>query len=132
MLNSFRENKTRDFDINTIAHGNGQFQAFFLFYRFFYRFFSSITSQKGTESVVAATLTSTTPPAGCRAVGFRLVEMPCHGDRADCCGADGGRIWMEEGQVSEHPCESRMQEAIAVNGVETLVVACPKDVTILL
>ena len=36
---------------------------------------------------------------------------------------------MEEGQVSERPSESRIREAVAVDGVETLVVACPKDVT---
>jgi Fe-S oxidoreductase len=36
---------------------------------------------------------------------------------------------MEEGQVKERPSESRVREAVAVDGVETLVVACPKDVT---
>jgi hypothetical protein len=30
---------------------------------------------------------------------------------------------------NERPSESRIREASAVNGVETLVVACPKDVT---
>jgi Fe-S oxidoreductase len=37
------------------------------------------------------------------ATGCKLVEMPRHADRAYCCGAGGGRIWMEEGQVSERP-----------------------------
>jgi len=63
------------------------------------------------------------------ATGCKLVEMPRHADRAYCCGAGGGRIWMEEGQVTERPSESRIREAVAVNGVEALVVACPKDVT---
>ncbi len=63
------------------------------------------------------------------ATGCKLVEMPRHADRATCCGAGGGRIWMEEGQVTERPSESRVREAVAVNGVEALVVACPKDVT---
>jgi Fe-S oxidoreductase len=63
------------------------------------------------------------------ATGCKLVEMPRHADRAYCCGAGGGRIWMEEGQVSERPSESRIREAAAVAGVEALVVACPKDVT---
>ena len=58
-----------------------------------------------------------------------LVEMPRHADRATCCGAGGGRIWMEEGQVTERPSESRIREAVEVNGVEALVVACPKGVT---
>jgi Fe-S oxidoreductase len=63
------------------------------------------------------------------ATGCKLVEMPRHADRAYCCGAGGGRIWMEEVQVSERPSESRIREAVALKGVETLVVACPKDVT---
>jgi len=63
------------------------------------------------------------------ATGCKLVEMPRHADRAYCCGAGGGRIWMEEGQVTERPSESRVREAVAVDGVEALVVACPKDVT---
>jgi len=61
------------------------------------------------------------------ATGCKLIEMPRHADRAYCCGAGGGRIWMEEGQVTERSSESRIREA--VNGVEALVVACPKDVT---
>lgn len=55
--------------------------------------------------------------------------MPRHADRAYCCGAGGGRIWMEEGQVTERPSESRIREAAALKGVGALVVACPKDVT---
>ena len=31
--------------------------------------------------------------------------------------------------MTERPSESRIREAVAVNGVEALVVACPKDVT---
>jgi Fe-S oxidoreductase len=63
------------------------------------------------------------------ATGCQLVEMPRHGDRALCCGAGGGRIWMEEGEVDERPSESRVREAAELEGVETLVVACPKDVS---
>lgn len=64
-----------------------------------------------------------------QALGCRLVEMPRNRDRALCCGAGGGRIWMEEGKVSERPSESRVKEAAALGGVECLVVACPKDLT---
>ena len=39
------------------------------------------------------------------------------------------RIKMEEGQITERPSESRIREAVDVNNVEALVVACPKDVT---
>ncbi len=64
-----------------------------------------------------------------RALGCRVVEMQRHGDRALCCGAGGGRIWMEEGHVRERPAESRVREAAALPGVRCLVVTCPKDLT---
>jgi Fe-S oxidoreductase len=58
-----------------------------------------------------------------------VVEMPRHGDRALCCGAGGGRIWMEEGEVEERPSEARIREALELDGVQAFIVACPKDVT---
>jgi len=63
------------------------------------------------------------------ATGCQLVEMPRCGDRAACCGAGGGRIWMEEQAVQERPSEARIREAAALEGVQALVVTCPKDVT---
>ena len=63
-----------------------------------------------------------------RATGCTLVEMPRNRDRALCCGAGGGRIWMEEGEVHERPSEMRIQEAVALNGIEAFIVTCPKDV----
>ncbi len=63
------------------------------------------------------------------AIGCQLVEMPRFGDRALCCGAGGGRIWMEEGEVTERPSESRIREAVNLESVSTFVVSCPKDVT---
>ena len=63
------------------------------------------------------------------ATGCELVEMPRHGDRALCCGAGGGRIWMDEGKIKERPSEGRIREAVALEGVKAFVVACPKDVT---
>jgi Fe-S oxidoreductase len=63
-----------------------------------------------------------------RATGCRLVEMPRHGDRAVCCGAGGGRIWMAESGIKERPSEARIREAAQIEGVSALVVACPKDV----
>jgi Fe-S oxidoreductase/nitrate reductase gamma subunit len=59
--------------------------------------------------------------------GCTLVEMAhCRGD-AFCCGAGGGRMWMSEGKMTQRPAERRMQEALALDGVGHLVVACPKD-----
>ena len=63
------------------------------------------------------------------ATGCKLVEMPRTGDRALCCGAGGGRIWMEEVEVKERPSEARIREAVDVDGVEAFVVTCPKDIT---
>jgi Fe-S oxidoreductase len=64
-----------------------------------------------------------------RAMGYSLVEMPRHRDRAACCGAGGGRIWMKEGEMQERPSEARVREAISLDGVTTLVTTCPKDVS---
>jgi Fe-S oxidoreductase/nitrate reductase gamma subunit len=63
------------------------------------------------------------------ATGCRLVEMPRHGDTSLCCGAGGGRIWMELAEPGERPGSSRIREAAALAGVSAFVVACPKDVT---
>jgi Fe-S oxidoreductase/nitrate reductase gamma subunit len=63
------------------------------------------------------------------ATGCELVEMPRNRDCAFCCGAGGGRIWMDEKAVKERPSESRIREAIALAGVQAFVVACPKDLT---
>ncbi|GAB4570278.1 MAG: heterodisulfide reductase-related iron-sulfur binding cluster [Anaerolineae bacterium] len=63
-----------------------------------------------------------------RALGLEVVEMPRHRDRALCCAAGGGLIWLEDRPgVKERPTESRIREAAGLDGVSTLVVACPKD-----
>lgn len=64
-----------------------------------------------------------------RAAGCELIETPRHGERAFCCGAGGGRIWMEEKPGHARPAEIRIREAAALTGVQTFVVTCPKDVT---
>ncbi len=63
------------------------------------------------------------------ATGCEIVEMPRNRDCALCCGAGGGRIWMEEGEVKERPSESRVREAVELEGVSDFIVSCPKDVT---
>jgi Fe-S oxidoreductase len=69
------------------------------------------------------------PRSVLRATGCTLTEMPRHGDRGFCCGAGGGRIWMEEKPGKERPSEIRIREAAALETVQAFVVACPKDVT---
>ena len=62
------------------------------------------------------------------ALGLELVEMPQNRTFAYCCGAGGGRIWMEDPPVlKEHPAHARVREAASLQGVHTLVVVCPKD-----
>ena len=63
------------------------------------------------------------------ATGCNLVEMSRHGDRALCCGAGGGRIWMAEGTMQERPSETRIREAAQLDHLDAFVVSCPKDVT---
>jgi len=61
-------------------------------------------------------------------LGLDLVEMPRNRSSAYCCGAGGGRIWMEDtASGGERPAESRVREAAGLQGVGTMVVACPKD-----
>jgi Fe-S oxidoreductase len=68
------------------------------------------------------------PRRALRGLGLRLVEMPRNRSSAYCCGAGGGRIWMEDAAGGgERPAESRVLEAAGLQGVDTMVVACPKD-----
>ena len=64
-----------------------------------------------------------------QATGCELIEMPRSRDLALCCGAGGGRIWMDEGKVTERSSESRIHEAASLEGVQHFVIACPKDYT---
>jgi Fe-S oxidoreductase len=63
-------------------------------------------------------------------IGCELVEMPRNRANSFCCGAGGGRIWMNEvgGRQTDRPAEARIREAAALDAVEVFVVACPKDV----
>ena len=57
--------------------------------------------------------------------------MPRNRDNSFCCGAGGGRIWMKElkAEGARRPSEQRIDEAVALGGIDYFVVACPKDVT---
>ncbi len=63
-----------------------------------------------------------------KALGCELVEMPRNGANSFCCGAGGGRIWMDDSFLEERPSENRIREALGV-GVDKFIVSCPKDVT---
>jgi Fe-S oxidoreductase len=65
------------------------------------------------------------------AIGCELVEMPRTRDNSFCCGAGGGRIWMDELRQGDgpRPSESRIHEAVALGDITYFVTACPKDVT---
>jgi len=63
------------------------------------------------------------------ATGCRLVEMPRNREKALCCAAGGGRVWMEEAEDEVRPSEGRIQEAVDLQGVQAFVVTCPKDNT---
>jgi Fe-S oxidoreductase len=63
------------------------------------------------------------------AIGAHLVEMPRNGANTFCCGAGGGRIWMDDSGLAERPSEQRIREAAALTSVTDFVTACPKDLT---
>ena len=57
------------------------------------------------------------------ATGANLTEMPRNKERSFCCGAGGGRMWMEE-KIGTRINLNRVDEAIATQADE-LAVACP-------
>ncbi len=63
-----------------------------------------------------------------QATGVELVEMGRCRENSFCCGAGGGRIWMDDSGLEERPSENRIREAVALGEhVRYFVVACPKD-----
>ena len=57
------------------------------------------------------------------ATGVTITEMPRNQERSFCCGAGGGRMWMEE-KLGAQINLNRVDEALAT-GVEEVAVACP-------
>ena len=58
-----------------------------------------------------------------QATGVTITEMPRNQERSFCCGAGGGRMWMEE-KLGTQINLNRVDEALAT-GVEEVAVACP-------
>jgi len=56
-------------------------------------------------------------------LGGSAVEPPHSGRKTLCCGAGGGRMWMEE-PPAQRPSNRRADELVAT-GAETVAVACP-------
>jgi Fe-S oxidoreductase len=63
------------------------------------------------------------PRALIGAVGATAVEMPRHRERGLCCGAGGGRMWLEEDR-HQRVNAIRVAEALAT-GADTIATACP-------
>jgi Fe-S oxidoreductase len=62
------------------------------------------------------------------AAGLDLIEMGRCRENSFCCGAGGGRIWMDDSDLDERPAQSRIREAVALgDDVRYFVVSCPKD-----
>lgn len=60
-------------------------------------------------------------------LGYKLHDMPRCRENSFCCGAGGGRIWMDDSASTERPSENRIREALALGDVDVFVVTCPKD-----
>lgn len=65
------------------------------------------------------------------ATGATLVEMPRARDNSFCCGAGGGRVWLPDPPGTSKVSEIRVREAAAIEGLDVLVVNCPKCMTML-
>lgn len=61
------------------------------------------------------------------AMGIEIIEMPRNKENSFCCGAGGGRIWMDDSKMEERPSEIRIKEAMALGNVDHFIVCCPKD-----
>jgi Fe-S oxidoreductase len=63
--------------------------------------------------------------------GVDFVELPRSRDNAFCCGGGGGRVWIPDPPGVTKPGENRVREAGAIEGLDMLIVNCPKCMTML-
>lgn len=61
-----------------------------------------------------------------RKLGTDLIELRRSHCNSFCCGAGGGRIWLPDDPELEKPAEIRANEAAEIDGLDVLVVNCPK------
>lgn len=71
------------------------------------------------------------PREALKKMGVEIIEMTRSRDNSFCCGAGGGRIWHADPIELEKPSENRAKEAMTLEGVDTLVVNCPKCMTMM-
>ena len=64
-------------------------------------------------------------------LGVDLVELGRSKRNSFCCGAGGGRIWLPDPPEMQKPAEIRAREAAEIDGLEVLVVNCPKCLNML-
>ena len=62
-----------------------------------------------------------------QAIGLELQDMPRCGANTFCCGAGGGRIWMDTSNEQKRTSEQRIEEALELGDIQYFVTACPKD-----
>ncbi len=75
------------------------------------------------REVLKALATGSASPAA------ELREMPRHREKTFCCGAGGGRMWMEE-DPQKRVCTVRAKEALET-GARTVAVGCPFCLTMM-